>query len=164
MASIKDIYMNFYNLSVTTETVATALAEGQHHTAMGPSMNIAWEIHSAEVFFPPIAAVTAEIVVAVSTRRGLAAMPELNDKGLVALWRMSHLFSGSVGATQREPQKQNWLPPMLLAAPNLSVYAQASVDTSWTDDAPIPVRIGFTMVTLDTPLYQELFQTWNFAD
>lgn len=165
MAKIKDTYLNFFSLEVTANAGADDLASNNQNTAAGPSTQVAWRIHLIE-FLPHMEfAATSILNIALSTRKGQSSIPELTDKGTVAVFRVHNKAVTSGIVRDGMPRMYSYLPPIIIAAPNLTVYCQCTTDDSAQRLAKHEVRIGFTAVSItDSGVYNELFQTWNFAD
>jgi hypothetical protein len=164
-AAARDVYLNFFTLEVTSDAAdATALEQSAQNTSAGVATNFAWRIHLLEWYPHADFEGTNVLTVALSTRKSLAAMPSLNDKGCVGIIKLYHDESAAGMADQFMPQQQVYLPPMLIASPSLSLYCQATQNNAAQRGVAHRCRIGFTMVELDSAAYNELWQTWNFAD
>lgn len=162
---MRDVFLNFFSLSVTAGGASNVLATQAHTTAAGVATQVGWRIHTVEWF--PVRSMTASLLVtlALSTRKGLAAMPALGDKGLVAKHETKFVLATSgAGFAPDGPAMQSFLPPIIIATPNLSLYCITDTDHAPQQSVVHRCRIGFTMVELDSAVYTELWQTWNFAD
>lgn len=165
MAGTKDIYMNFFSMTVDSGAASNALATKDFNTAAGAAMEMAWRIHMIEWFPVFIPASTTRLTIALSTRKGLSSMPNLNDKGTVAKVSFQYLATGTGILTQPVlPKVLSYLPPLIIASPRLNLYCIADDNQASMQNVEHEVRIGFTQVKLTSDVYREVFQTWNFAD
>ncbi len=161
---MRDVYVNFFPMQVLFGANASVLVQNNHNAPMGMGLGFAWEIHSIDWYPPPFAdGASAIATFAISTRRGLTTMPVLTDKGTLAVFKTSLLWQTSGASYQVLPERTSWLPPVVLASPNMSLYAQVSATHASFNSKLVEARINFTMVELDKALYEELFQTWNLV-
>lgn len=163
-AEARDIYLNWFGMEVTSAANSATLQETAMNSMGGIATRIAWRIHVIEMF-PVIGSTTnLGLTLAVSTRKNLAEMPAINDKGLVCFHKTTLYVVTSGGGIIHQPAVYNYLPPMIVASPNLSFYCQTDINDSPQQSKVHSCRIGFTAVELTSDVYQELYGTWNFAD
>lgn len=159
-----DIYMNWFGMEVTAAAASNTLSEASMNAMGGVATGKAWRIHEIE-WFPNTSATTSIVLdLAISTRKSLSAMPAINDKGLVAVYRLRTFYTANAMDSTEQPIVRGFLPPMIIASPNLSLYCQTNVDHAAQQSVAHRARIGFTVVELDSDAYRELYGTWNFAD
>ena len=126
MPAIKDIYMNFFSCEVTAGVNAMTFTGANHNTAAGAMSGRAWRIHLLEWAPAQAFAASATLTLALSTRKGLTTMPSPNDKGLLGLLNLTCI--GVTGQMIKSPMQDIYLPPMIIAAPNISMYCDCDTD------------------------------------
>ncbi len=168
MAKFSDEYLNFFTMKLTSAAAANTLVEKNDKTSMGAFTKQAWVIHQVEFFSHGSWSGAGDGIGtswALSTRKGLAAFPELTDIGSIA--NIDHAMTlGAAGDgvfVTEWPSKIHYLPPIIIAAPTLAFYFQASADFAGQRLTDQHVRIGFTAEELTADKWQEVFQTFNFA-
>jgi len=167
----RDQYMNFFTMTLQTGANATTLTNENYNTGAGVSTMLAWRIHQVEYLTNGSwsgATDGSRITMTLSTRKDLAAMPGLNDKGTICQFkRVLTLYAtanGTSAVQSQEPQVQHFLPPLLVASPNFSIYWSSSVDFAGQQSMYQDIRIGFTTEKLTESAYREVFETWNYAN
>lgn len=165
----RDQYMNFFTLEVTTGASSATLVSADFNTGAGVSTQLAWRIHTVEWFIVGSwsgAADTNNINLAISTRKDQSAVPALTDKGCIAKYRAFISLWGTAGNTleSRYPVRQEYLPPILVASPNFTIYYKGSADFAGMQAQNVQARIGFTTEKLTESAYREVFETWNYAN
>lgn len=168
MGKINDEYLNFFTLELESTVTPSTLGEVNEKTSMGAFTRQAWLIHQVEFFSHGSWSGSADEALtemALSTRKDLANMPELTDMGTIAmLVGKNTLYGAGTGFGISEwPKKVHFLPPIIIAAPTLALYFKTSADWVGQQTEKQQVRIGFTAVELKADAWQEVFQTWNFA-
>lgn len=163
-ADPSDLYMNFADISVDLDAANSAsLVEGQFKTGLSVRGQLAWIVHSIEVYFADAAVATSIQELAVCTVGELATMPDLGDKGVIHKCRERLLYAGAAfAAAVYRPYGKEFLPPVPLASPNLSVYAKTAADDANLRGETIEVRLGFTTVPMDSKLVLEIAETWGY--
>jgi hypothetical protein len=159
----KDLFIQYKDISVLTDGAdSTTLVSADFDTGLSLRGGIAWLIHmiacQAEVLN-----VTAEGVrIALSTLKGKTAMPRLHDKGCIDVfsWVAEFLTSGmfALDAVSRH----SMMPPLPLAAPNISLYVQTPTDVAAARGTFVDIRIGYTTMPLDAPIFQEIAEVWGW--
>lgn len=160
-----DIFMQFKVLEIDLDaTDSTTLVEAEVHTGLSIRGQLLWLIHLVEFFIPMVATVAFNGVSAVvSTIQELAVLPDLGDRGTVAWARKEYDLAGAtLGAISDSPQRLAYFPPIPLAAPMLSLYAEGLVDIASMRGRPVIARLGFTTTHLDAASYQELAEVWGW--
>ena len=164
----KDQYMNFFTVNVQSAANSATLVVGNFNTGSGMATNLAWRIHKVELFTENTwdgAAGGAEMLWALSTRKAALALPGLTDKGTITAFRRNITVVSASGAfSSRAPQTADYLPPMIIASPNLSIYCQTVNNFNGGQNHNQEMRIGFTTEKLSEGLYREVFETWNYAN
>jgi hypothetical protein len=165
MPQTKDLYMNFRTIATATDGTATNLVEQKMNTGLSVRGRLIWLIHQLELHFvmAPAHAVDQAVRIALCTVEGLAAMPNLQDKGVIAVMaQMIHLNTNGE-ASWLMPWVQKWLPPVPIAAPNISLYVQADFNNAGVQNKPIKARLGFTTLSAEEPgVYTEIAETWGY--
>ena len=165
----RDQYMNFFSMEVTSGANASTLVNENYNTGAGVSTQLAWRIHSVEYYSRGSwsgATDQHRVTCALSTRKDLSAIPELIDKGTIAVFTgVLNVYGTPANAwDNRYPIVQTFLPPMLVASPNFTIYFQANANFSGQQSAVQNIRIGFTTEKLTESAYREVFETWNYAN
>lgn len=165
MANSKDLYMQFADVSVNLDSSnTTTLVEGNVNTGLSIRGGLVWLIHLIEIIFAEgetTASVTQNI--ALSTTPDLAAMPDLGDAGVICKAEKQVILVTSGVAFNLQPSAFHYLPPIPLAAPQISIYANTTADNSPLRGDLVEARIGFTTVPLDSALYAEIAETWGWT-
>jgi len=164
MAGGTDLYMNFLNVDVTTDAAdASALESSEINTGLSIRGGLAMLVHKIEIFFPDELVNGVYLECALSTRKGLTTMPGLNDGGCIAKARRTPILAGAAyGVLVEYPQTLDFLPPVPLAAPKISLYAAAEADDASYRSKKIEVRIGFTTQPMESKMYLEIAETWGY--
>lgn len=165
----KDQYMNFFNIESASAASSATLVADDNNTGSGMATNLAWRIHKIELTTDMTwngGADGNRLIFAVSTRKAASAMPTLSDKGTIAVFQKTfNLFGAGTGHTQAtDPLVADYLPPLIIASPNLSLYFQSNANFAGAQAKTINCRIGFTTEKLSEGLYREVFETWNYAN
>lgn len=165
----KDQYMNFFTIEVTSSSNSANIAEESVPTGSGMATNLAWRIHKVEVFSDNTwtgYTSGSRQHWALSTRKGLSAIPGLDDKGTLCRFATTiQAFGTPANAYQfTQPLVQDFLPPMIIATPNLSFYFVTETNFAGAQNQVQKLRIGFTTEKLTESLYREVFETWNYAN
>jgi hypothetical protein len=165
----RDQYMNFFTMEVTSNADASTIASEDYNTGAGVSTLLAWRIHSVEYLTlgtPSGAVDTYNWQVVVSTRKGLTTIPDLTDKGTIAKFvKTITLYGAGTGfGVGQYPNQTTYLPPMIVASPNFTIYYKGSHNFNGMQSKLHQVRIGFTTERLDDSAYREVFETWNYAN
>lgn len=165
MAGIRDVYMNVFPLEVTFGADASLLVSANHNTSAGPSSKQAWRIHAIEWMWQGVRGAYNRTEFVISTRKNLAALPQITDMGSVAKLQKKCASAGAAFLyIDTQPFVQTFLPPMIIAASNLTLYAKSSAADAQANSTKVEARLLYTMVDLTSDIYSELFQTWNFAN
>lgn len=160
----KDVFMQFKDFRINLDAAdSSALVEVTVDTGLSVRGQLMWLCHLIEAW-NPIRAFANPVIceMALSTRVGLAVFPEIGDAGLV--FKASH--AGHVittgGQTTRDPHQLQYLPPIPLAAPRLSIYAQMDADEAAYRGVLLAARMGYTTTPLDAGAYVEIAETWGW--
>ncbi len=160
--SATDMFMNWADISVNLDAAdSSVLVEAQRNTGLSIRGALLWLIHVVEIYFPREGA-SNELQMAVSTRAGLAVMPLLGDTGVVV--KAIHAVNLTVeGASQyTQPVQLRYLPPIPIAAPQLSLYAKSAANIVGLRGDLLEARIGFTTAPLDAAAYTEIAEVWGW--
>jgi len=164
--ALKDDYLNWFPVSVTSNANSSTISETQHNTNASASSKVAWRIHKIE-WYPDVnlSGVDGQSYeLALCTRRNLSAIPNLTDMGVLGKYRMYEREGAAGYAFVNQPIIHDYLPPFVMAGANISMYWKGSADDSNWQSKTINARIGYTMVTIAGDVWQEIFQTWNFSN
>lgn len=162
---LKDDYLNWFPIEVDSGADSTTLTSNDENTNASAATKIGWRIHLIE-FYMDVGGSTvdeANLTLGLSTRKGLSAMPALTDVGCIALCRMDEGIVTSGYNYHISPIVFNYLPPVLIAGSNISMYFQGSTNNATWQSKTFRARIGYTMIDIAGDAWQELFQTWNFS-
>jgi len=164
MAAPKDLYMQFADVSVDYDSSdSSTLVDAKVDTGLSIRGQLIWLIHLIEIMFSSDdAAQTTHQQVAISTREGLAAMPDLGEAGVLVKAEKQFFFVTSGLALMHQPLALHYLPPIPIAAPSLHVYAQTTIDNSYLRGDTVEIRFGFTTAPLDSKAYTEIAETWGW--
>lgn len=159
----KDLFMNFFPMTVLLDAAnSTVLVELERPTGLHIRGELMFAVHLIEVGVQIVPVAGANILVdwALSTVPGLAALPVLGDRGLVA-WGQRGISLVTEGESNWQlPVAHRYLPPIPVAASQLSLYAAASADHASLRTLPLRLRMGFTTTPLDAAAYTEVAETW----
>lgn len=156
--TIKDAYVNFKRLAVTATNPITTIACQNHDTGLSSVAGFGWQIHGIQVYIPLIISAGTVLEIAISTRKDLTIMPKSGDGGCLAQFIMAS--TGAQGTISPLQLNDEYLPPMLIASPNLSMYVKASVACSLSS-TEIQARISYTTKAITDKMYIELIGTWE---
>lgn len=156
-----DAFMNFKDVTVDLDAAdSSALVSNDENTGLSVRGALIWILHLVQVWLPyKQSAVSSELTYALSTVSGLTSMPSLGDRGLIT--KMHIAFFGA-GTLMISPQVQHYLPPIPLAAPQITAYAQTDVNDVPYRGLEIEARLGFTTAPLDAASYTELAEVWGW--
>ena len=164
----KDTYMNWFTMDVESTANPTTLVNANFNTGAGVGTQLAWRIHIIQWYSNGVwtgASDGSTINFGLSTRKDLTAMPELTDKGTISRHRqMMTVYSSASTVHTKWPFQERYLPPMLVASPNFSIYFQSTVNFAGQQSKEQMCRIGFTTEKLTESAYREVFETWNYAN
>lgn len=167
----RDQYLNFFTMDVTSGADSSSVVTADFNTGAGVATQLAWRIHCLEFYSHGSwsgATDGMSFSICISTRKGLSALPELEDKGTIARFRpVLTLYATANGTSALHivyPHKIDYLPPLIVASPSFSIYFQASNNFAGQQSLPQICRIGFTTERLTESAYREVFETWNYAN
>lgn len=167
MSKVKqqDLFMQWYPIEVTLDAAdTTTLTENQITTGLSIRGEYAWLIHRIEYYFDALylgGAVDNRVDVAVSVAQGAAAMPAINDPGVIHKLSWAYAF-GAAGVQFFDlPRVWSSMPPTIIAAPTLSVYANTVADFASYQGQSIQARLGYTTIPIDQKLYLEIAETFE---
>lgn len=164
MAAPKDLYLQFADVSVDLDASdSSTLVNEKVDTGLSIRGQLIWLIHQIEILFSTDeaqASVTQQL--AICTRSGLTALPNLGDAGVLCKAEKQFLFATSGLALEYSPLSLKYLPPIPIAAPSLYVYAKTNTDSSFLRGDTIETRFGFTTAPLDSKAYTEIAETWGW--
>lgn len=160
---LKDDYMQWFPLKVTSGAASNTLTEAEHNTPMGADTKIAFRIHKAEWHLGVSLSGqdNEQLTVTASTRKGLSSMPAINDYGTIDQFILCETEGAAGYAVHNWPQNHSWMPPFIIAAENISMYVQSSTDKANYQSKDMRCRLGYTMVDLTgEQAWREVYQTW----
>lgn len=158
----KDAFMNFAVLHADTDASASdTLVEAVLNTGLSIRGMLIWLIHLVEVHVP-MAEIDMEFQYCLSTRQGLASMPDLIDDGVISRGGLQTKLTTSGLAILEKPHAMHYLPPIPIATPQVSLYVRAAPDDASARNKPCDMRIGFTTAPLDAAAYTEIAETWGW--
>ena len=163
VAPPQDVFMQFAVLDGVWPGVTTALTEAKLKTGLSIRGGLMWLVHMIEFVHLPPSLDDSDMNIALSTREDLAARPTLTDPGTLAVERLQMEILTSGGGIVVLPRPQHFLPPIPLAAPNLSMYFQTETDDGTLDGSLIECRLGYTTTPLDAKSYAEIAETWSYV-
>lgn len=173
-ATSTDMFLQFAPFAGELGSPTTALQELQVGTGLSIRGQLIWLIHWVEFWLDLSAImsettfVDAEFWQVISTRKGLSVIPTLDDDGVVAVCMHQVNVKAAAGTAENvanvnvQPIRQQFLPPVPLAAPNLSLYSVCADSVPVSVAAPSVARIGFTTAPLDAAAYTEIAETWGW--
>lgn len=157
--TVKDAFLQFAVVKVTTDAAnSTVLVQATLETGLSIRGGLAWLIHLLEWFLPHQAATLADMSGVLCTVKGLTALPALGDKGVLS---RADWVSNSA-SEMWQPHRQSFLPPVPIASPSLTLYAKSTADVAGLRGKEAHCRIGYTCITLDAALYQEIAEVWGW--
>lgn len=160
----RDLFLNFMDLTAKYDaTDSSSLEETEFGTGLTIRGGLAFLIHQVEVIFPTFAADNDQLCM-LCTEKGKSAIGanQFGDKGVIAYFQRQWAYVTSGGGVIDTPMIARFMPPVPVAAPNISVYLKTSADEAALRAAPVGVRLGFTTVELDPALYTEVAETWGY--
>ena len=157
-----DVAMNFMGFRVNLGPASNTLVSAEVPTGMSPRSSIAMLIHLIEFDWKFVLEADAQLQMALSTRAGLATMPDPNDDGVLvsARYMVGITTEGSINLML--PVQRKYLPPIALASSKLVLYARMTADVAAAQGEGVFGRIGFTTAALDAKMYQEIAETWGW--
>ena len=163
-ANPTDVFMQFAAWLITWPGITTTLTETSKNTGLSVRGGLMWLIHVAELtgqFLHGIDALILEC--ALSTIKGASAVPTPVSKGYVAGWSCTAALNTNGLSFGVFPWRSTFLPPIPIAAPNLSAYIVGSDDAAALDGKDVHVRVGYTTTPLDARAYAEIAETWSYV-
>ncbi len=159
-----DVFMNFLSIAHAQGAASNVLVETEVATGMTPFSSRPWGMSIALVEWVPrdlsAAALDATFEMALSTRQGMAAIPTLDDSGCIDKLVLPVQVQVE-GITKGEyPVRHQFIPTVLVAAPKISFYTIADIDTAPFQATIQTVRLGFLTVEMTQQLWNEVAQTW----
>lgn len=158
-----DVFMQFAAWSLVWPGVTTVLTEAAIKTGLSIRGGIMWLIHMVELINVNPSVDANAVDVSLSVRDGLNVLPQLDDPGCLAQMRQVATLSTNGRSLSLLPHTAHFLPPIPLAAPNLSLYAVSSIDDAALDGDEVVVRVGYTTSPLDARSYAEIAETWAYV-
>ena len=161
-----DVFMQWVGVQCTTGAASNTLVETELPTGMSARGQYAWAIHVVEIDYQGLYvldAVSNRWDWALSTRQGLATMPEIDETGCVMAQRRHNAIWTAVGNAEIDtPFVWKCLPPTLIATSKLSMYFQTAIDDAAHQSRNHEFRIGYTTVPLDSAnMWLEIAETWG---
>lgn len=162
--TMSDLFMQFASVITTFGAATNALFEASVQTGLSVRGQLAWLIHQVEFFMPwgpAWAAAGASMQMALSTRLASAVIPRPEDPGFIAGQQSGAERATEGGNAGVTPLVSRYLPPVPIAAPQLSFYIESAADVpAWQNESCV-ARIAYTTVPIEVPLYTELLEVWG---
>lgn len=158
-----DVFMQFAAFSGVWPGVTTVLSTADLKTGLSIRGGIMWLIHMVELITAAPNLNGIHVQVSLSVRDALTVFPKLDDPGVLAHMEMEAHFNTSGRMIWGFPMVSHFLPPIPLAAPNLSLYWQSSADDAGLDGEDVIARVGYTTSPLDAKAYAEIAETWAYV-
>lgn len=168
-ARSEDIFMNFATMdSLFAAPDSSDLVETRLSTGMTPFSDRpwGWVVHKIEIEIERLFQVDASnaIWVALSTRQGLVAMPDLTDVGTIYKGGYMATLDTNGKAGVALPITEEFLPGILFATPEISLYIASAVQNTDLDGTKFGIRIGFLTEPMTQQRWNEVNQTWSLAE
>lgn len=162
-ALARDMYMQFKDVSVEYDgSDSSVLVEGQVDTGLSVRGQLIWLVHLVEFFFADDEGASQAQYVRICTRRGLVVLPDIGDNGVISgAERQLVVITSGTGFTM-QPLVNHYLPPIPLASPQLSIYAETRTNEVTLRGDTVEARLGFTTAPLDSAAYTEIAETWGW--
>ena len=170
----QDIYMNFMVLKVTSAVSSATMvggipSNGQINTGMGARTRQGMKVHKVELLHASSwngAGDGERIEIALSTQSARSTVPQIDQQGVISKWDqvLSLGAAGDSHNTLLYPLVQEFLPPVLIAAPRLNLYVDCSANWAGAQIKDYYARLGFTWEEMDQNDYLEAWETWSFAN
>jgi hypothetical protein len=163
MARPKDIFMQFASaVDVLVNAATHTVVEVPIATAMSVRGAFIWLVHQVEFDFEEwLPNTDAVLRMALSTRQGLAAVPTLDEEGVVAAMTIHEdVVSNGTGVLVL-PVTARFLPPVPLATSELSFYFALHAHLAALGNMRCSCRVGFTTAELDAGAYMEIAEVWG---
>lgn len=158
-----DVFMQFATLEGVWPGVTTGLTEAKLKTGLSIRGGLMWLVHMVELITTQPSVSGNRAQVSLSVREDLVTTPRLSDAGCIAEFMQHCLFAASGRSIGQFPKVAHFLPPVPLAAPNLSLYWVSSADDVALDGLPVIARVGYTTSPLDARSYAEIAETWAYV-
>lgn len=163
MADYPDVFTQFRTIKhVHHASDHTVLTEHYIETGLETRGGLGWVIHNIEIELGDRPIAVANMArFGISTRRGLAALPTLGDKGCVMRAGLFMAFTTSGAALFPNVLEKPFRPPILIASRYLVSYFQLASDDSQLDGDTSYVRFSYTTRKLTPSDYIEIAETWG---
>ena len=166
----RDLFMQWYPLDISTDdTDASDVVRADFVTGLSVRGDYAWIIHKIE--FAPQAMNNFgggdnQWNFSLCTTDGYPIgagedVPNLNQKGVIGKFGFTYSLTTEGAWAMKLPLTWESLPPTIIAAPKLSLYANCNVDAAAVRDQQVVMRIGFTTVPMDAAMYLEIAETFQ---
>lgn len=156
-----DVFGQFFAMTVSSGADASAWEKNEIPTGLSIRGGYIWLIHAIE-FMPVLLAVTIDrLTFAVSTRKGLMAVPNLPDDGLLAICDI-HANDATPGFQQMVfPHEKRFMPPLPFASPNLTFGVIGKTDEISMRGINHEARVYFTTLAVEEGVYTEIAEVWS---
>lgn len=157
----KDLFMQFGSISGNLDAVdSSVLVDVTVDTGLSIRGEFIWLLHKIEF---ELDASKANIVhrIALSSIAGLVAMPNVADRGTIARCIVSTRLEVSGLGVIVSPFVFDFMPPIPLAAPQLTAYAAGSADDAGSQGKSFNVRWGYTTLPISRDVYLEIAEVWE---
>ena len=163
----KDLFMQFASIAgVLGAADSSVLQAFQLPTGLSVRGGLLWLVHAVQFFHPmhkSLAVGAQGIRLSLSTHVNEATLPGLEDPGVIAVCLpfLQQITAENAYGYSGPGEDQHYLPPVPLAAPVLTLYAESNADEMNLWSAPVGVRIGYTTSPLDEASYAEIAEVWG---
>ncbi len=169
----KDMFANFFPIEPSVYPVADSTLVSQNFdTGLSIRGGLVWLIHKIEWQIQWKLAADAETIAGaycqcgISTKKGLTTQLFLADEGLLDLQELASMAQAVTAAGLqwqfiKDRDSEGFLPPIPLAAPNLTFYAMSS-DVSALLFTWASARILYTTMPVDEATYTEIAEVWQW--
>lgn len=142
---------------------SSTMTELQVQTGLSPRAGNAWLLHKVEFFIKALHFDAAVVLatMALSTVRGLTAMPDLTAKGVVARMDRITQMATSGAIIIDQPLVINFFPAVPIASSWLALYMQTNIDAANYRGATGEARLHFTTQEIDAGMALEIAETWS---
>lgn len=165
MAKQTDLYAQFFTFHAQLHpSESDQLVEVSKSTGMSVRGEFIWLVHKIEWISEQVEPTSIHLYASLSTRKGLTVRPKLSDVACLSMYQLSSGINQTGAITEVQPHQIGILPPVALAAPNISLYVRTLADSANWRGKSIWCRIHYTTLPMAPALWVEIAETWAQAD
>lgn len=160
----QDLFMQWYPIEITLDAAdSSSLEINTFTTGLSIRGEYAWLIHCVEVNFDSAYWMTTlnKISASLATKPDYAAVPGSQEQGVIFAAAVHFNILTSGGGIHFEPYVWHSLPPTIIAAPRLTLYAASAVDLAGLRGTAVVGRLGYTTVPIEDKTYLEIAETFE---